>query len=129
LEVIADTYLSVSAPLAQALPELLELRHQVQPQILGRVRQNLRWLDEQLSRGGAISRLETEGGWYVILRVPAVRSDEDWAMELLRDDGVLVHPGHFYEFPSESHLVLSLLPSTEAFEEGMLKIVARSAES
>jgi len=129
LEVIADTYLSVSAPLAQALPELLELRHQVQPQILGRVRQNLRWLDEQLSRGGAISRLETEGGWYVILRVPAVRSDEDWAMELLRDDGVLVHPGHFYEFPSESHLVLSLLPSTEVFEEGMLKIVARSAES
>jgi aspartate/methionine/tyrosine aminotransferase len=128
LEVIADTYLSVSAPLAGATPELLELRHQVQPQILGRVRQNLYWLDEQLSRGVAISRLQTEGGWYVILRMPAVRSDEDWAMEWLREEGVLVHPGHFYDFSCESHLVVSLLPFTEVFREGMLKILARTAK-
>jgi alanine-synthesizing transaminase len=127
LEVIADTYLSVSTPLAHALPELLESRHQVQPQILDRVLLNLRWLDQQLSRGSAVTRLETEGGWYVILRLPAVRTDEEWAMELLSQDGVLVHPGHFYDLPYESHLVVSLLPFTEIFQEGVLKILERSS--
>jgi alanine-synthesizing transaminase len=128
LEVIADTYLSVSAPLAHALPELLESRHRVQPQILSRVQRNLHWLDEQLSPDCAVSRLEAEGGWYVILRLPAVRSDEDWAMELLRQDGVLVHPGHFYDLPGESHLVVSLLPFAEIFQQGVLKILVRSSE-
>jgi alanine-synthesizing transaminase len=128
LEVIADTYLSVSAPLAHALPELLESRHQVQPQILDRVLLNLHWLDQQLSRGCAVTRLETEGGWYVILRLPAVRTDEEWAMELLSQDGVLVHPGHFYDLPYESHLVVSLLPFTEVFQQGVLKILERSSE-
>jgi alanine-synthesizing transaminase len=126
LEVIADTYLSVSAPLAHALPELLEMRHQVQPQILDRVRLNLCWLDKQLSLGGAVTRLETEGGWYLILRLPAVRTDEEWAMKLLREDGVLVHPGHFYDLPCESHLVVSLLPYTEIFQQGLLEILARA---
>ena len=128
LEVIADTYLALSAPLAHALPELLESRRQVQPQILDRVRLNLRWLDEQLSRGAAVTRLETEGGWYVILRLPAVRTDEEWAMELLRQDGVLVHPGHFYDLPYESHLVVGLLPLTENFQQGMLKVLARVSD-
>jgi alanine-synthesizing transaminase len=128
LEVIADTYLSVSAPLAHALPELLESRHQVQPQILDRALLNLRWLDQQLSRGCAVTRLETEGGWYVILRLPAVRTDEQWATELLSQDGVLVHPGHFYDLPYESHLVVSLLPFTEVFQQGVLKILERSSE-
>jgi alanine-synthesizing transaminase len=128
LEVIADTYLSVSAPLAHALPELLESRRQVQPQILDRVRLNLRWLDEQLSRGAAVTRLETEGGWYVILRLPAVRTDEEWATELLRQDGVLVHPGHFYDLPYESHLIVSLLPFTEIFRQGVLRILARASD-
>jgi aspartate/methionine/tyrosine aminotransferase len=127
LEVIADTYLSVSAPLANALPELLESRHQVQPQILDRVLLNLHWLDQQLSRGSAVTRLETKGGWYVILRLPAVRTDEEWAMELLSQDGVFVHPGHFYDLPYESHLVVSLLPFTEIFQQGILKILARAS--
>jgi alanine-synthesizing transaminase len=128
LEVIADTYLSVSAPLGHALPELLELRHQVQPQILDRVLLNLHWLDQQLSRGSAVTRLETEGGWYVILRLPAVRTDEEWAMELLSQDGVFVHPGHFYDLPYESHLVVSLLPFTEIFQQGILKVLARASD-
>jgi aspartate/methionine/tyrosine aminotransferase len=132
LEVIADTYLSVSAPLANALPRLLEVRRTLQPQIMERVGRNLKGLDQQLSKRSTLSRLETEGGWYAILELPDVhdagdawRSDEDWAVELLREDGVLVHPGHFYDFPSEGHLVVSLLPPPEIFEAGVRKIVAR----
>lgn len=127
LEIIADTYLSVSTPMAHALPGLLETRMSVQPQILERVRANLRWLDEQLSPEIPVSRLKAEGGWYSVLRLPAVRSDDDWAVELLAQDGVLVHPGHFYDFGAEGHLVISLLPPPEVFQEGIRRLLARLA--
>lgn len=128
LELIADTYLSVSAPLAHALPRLLALRRSLQPQVLKRLRTNLARLDHLLSSGSPVSRLETEGGWYFILRAPVTRSDEDWAVELLREDGVHVHPGHFYDFPGEGYLVISLLPPPELFEAGILKLLNRAAK-
>jgi len=125
LEVIADTYLSVCAPVAHALPAMLETRRSLQPQILERVRMNLRWLDAHLSPGSTVSRLRAEGGWYAILKLPATRSDEDWAVELLTQDGVFVHPGHFYDLPAEGHLVVSLLPPSEIFQEGVRRVLAR----
>ena len=86
MEIIADTYLSVSAPLALALPWLLETRRTLQPQILERVTSNLKLLDAQLASGQPVSRLVAEGGWYVILRLPSIRTDEEWAMELASKD-------------------------------------------
>ena len=82
MEIIADTYLSVSAPLALALPGLLETRRALQPQILSRVTSNLELLDARLASGQPVSRLVVEGGWYAILRLPSIRTDEEWAMEL-----------------------------------------------
>ena len=127
LEVIADTYLSLSAPVALALPKLLETRRKIQPQILGRVRSNLQLLDQQLENQPFVTRLEFEGGWYAILRLPSIQTDEDWAVELARQDGVLAHPGHFFDFSSEGHLVISLLTEGTAFEEGLRRILARVA--
>jgi hypothetical protein len=129
LEIIADTYLSLSAPLALALPGLLETRRMLQPQILERVTGNLHLLDARLASGQPVSRLGVEGGWYAILRLPSIRTDEDWAMELARQDGVLVHPGHFFDFSSEAHLVISLLTKPEVFEEGIARILTRVARS
>ncbi len=129
LELIADTYLSLSLPLAHALPRLLELRRSMQPQILKRVRSTLRRLDEQISPASPVTRLKAEGGWNAILRLPSTQSDEDWAIELLREDGVLVHPGHFYDFASEGFLVVSLLTKPETFEEGTAKVLARVSRS
>jgi hypothetical protein len=129
MEIIADTYLSLSAALALALPGLLETRRTLQPQIMERVRSNLALLDARLATGLPVSRLEVEGGWYAILRLPSIRTDEEWALELARMDNVLVHPGHFYDFGSEGYLVISLLPKTEVFEEGLGKILARVAGS
>ncbi len=125
LELIADTYLSLSAPQALALPKLLAMRRQLQPQIIERLRSNLRFLDAQLARGSPASRLKIEGGWNVILRLPSVRTGEDWAVELLREEGVLVHPGHFYDFASEGFIVLSLLPPSDIFQEAVSKLMAR----
>jgi alanine-synthesizing transaminase len=129
LEVIADTYLSMSAPLAYALPALLETRREIQPLILERVRANVGQLDEVLSHGSAVSRLEVEGGWYAVLKLPVTRTDEDWAIEILREDGVLTHPGHFYDFPAEGFLVVSLLPVPEVFTQGVRAIVDRVARN
>ena len=127
LEVIADTYLSVSAPLAHALPTLLDMRRAIQPHIMERVRENLRFLDDHVRLPSPISRLKCEGGWYAILRVPATRSDEDWTLDLIEQEQVLVHPGHFYDFPSEGHLILSLLPAPGIFQEGIAKLLAHIA--
>jgi len=125
LEVIADTYLSVSAPVALATPAWLAHRHAIQSQILERVQANLRRLDELLTPGLPVSRLKVEGGWYAILRVPSTRSDEDWAAELLTQEGVSVHPGHFYDFPSEGFLIVSLLPGREVFQTALGKVIFR----
>jgi hypothetical protein len=129
MEIIADTYLSVSAPLALALPALLETRRTLQPQILARVASNLKLLDARLASGQPVSRLIVEGGWYAMLRLPSIRTDEEWAMELARQDGVLVHPGHFFDFNSEGHLVISLLTRAEVFEEGIARILTRVGTS
>jgi len=123
LEVIADTYLSMNAPLQLALPSLLEQRKQIQPLLLDRVRNNLRELDRQLSRQKNCQRLVLEGGWYAVLRVPALQSDEDLAIDLLRKKAVLVYPGHFYDFASDGYLVLSLITLPEVFRVGIARIL------
>ncbi len=128
LEIIADTYLSVSAPSAHALPKLLATRKPIQAQILARVRSNLERLDAHLAKGSSVSRLEVEGGWYGLLRLPRTRSDEEWAIRFVREDGVLAHPGHFFEFASDGYMVVSLLPRAEEFEVGIGRILARVAK-
>ncbi len=123
LEVIADTYLSMNAPIQLAAPALLEQRHTIQPLLLDRVRANLGELDRLLSRQKACQRLEVEGGWYAVLRVPATQSDEDLAIEILRKVSVLVHPGHFYDFPSDGYLIVSLITPVGQFREGIKRVV------
>jgi aspartate/methionine/tyrosine aminotransferase len=124
LDVIADSYLSMNAPIGHALPALLETRFKFQDQLLARARANLVALDEQLQAQSNCSRLACEAGWNVVLRVPATRSDEDLALELLRQQGVQVHPGHFYDFPQDGYLVLSLIASKMDFAEGTRRILA-----
>src|SRR5579864_1749806 len=125
LDVIADTYLSMNAPVQWATPALLQQRKSLQPQLLSRVKENLAEIDRQLAAQQACQRLSVEGGWYAVLRVPVTRSDEELAIELLREKSVLVHPGHFYDFPSDGYLVLSLITPQRAFAEGMKPIVER----
>ena len=129
LEVIADTYLSVSAPIAHALPALLELRKTIQPRMMERLRSNLCWLDQALASCREVTRLRAEGGWCAILKVPKVLSDEDWAVELLNKEGVLVHPGHFYDFAGDGYLVVSLLIEEPAFREGAGRVLAHISKS
>ena len=123
LEVIADTYLSLNAPVQLAARTLLEQRKKVQPQLMQRVRANLTEIDGQLARQTSTTRLGVEGGWYVILRVPVTQSDEDRATELLRMTEVMVHPGHFYDFPRDGYLVISLITPVKDFREGISRLL------
>jgi alanine-synthesizing transaminase len=125
LEVIADTYLSMSAPMQWATPAFLNQRHAFQKQVMIRVRENLAELDRQLAEQKSCSRLELEGGWYAVLRVPATRSDEELALELLAKESVYVHPGHFYDFPGDGHLVVSLITPKGNFAEGMKRLLSK----
>ncbi|MGA9181654.1 MAG: pyridoxal phosphate-dependent aminotransferase [Candidatus Acidiferrales bacterium] len=124
LEVIADTYLSMNAPVQLAMAAFLEQRHGFQKQLLARVQRNLAELDRQLALQKACARLVVEGGWYVVLRVPATRGDEELAIELLERAGVYVHPGHFYDFPADGFLVLSLITREEEFRAGVGAMLA-----
>jgi alanine-synthesizing transaminase len=123
LEIIADTYLSLNAPVELAAPVLLDQRKTIQPQLIRRVGANLAELDRQLARQKSCSRLDLQGGWYAVLRIPVTRSDEDFAIELLRRSSVLVHPGHFYDFPIDGYLVLSLITREEKFRDGISPIL------
>jgi alanine-synthesizing transaminase len=123
LEVIADTYLSMNAPVQWATPTLLEQRKGVQTQLLERVLCNLAALDAQLAGQKTCQRLSVEGGWYAVLHVPVTKTDEDLAIELLREKFVLAHPGHFYDFPSDGYLVLSLITPTDEFDEGIRRLL------
>ncbi len=123
LEVIADTYLSMNAPVQHALHALLQHRGSFQTQLLSRVRANLAELDRQLAQQQACTRLALEAGWYVVLRVPATRSDEELALALLTAKGVYLHPGHFYDFPSGGFLIVSLITPTAEFAQGAAELL------
>jgi alanine-synthesizing transaminase len=124
LEVIADTYLSPNAPVQLATPVFLDQRHGFQKQAMARVRKNLAELDRRLAGQKTCSRLEVEGGWYAVLRVPATGSDEELAIELLTKQDVYVHPGHFFDFGAEGYLVVSLIGREEEFAEGIGRVLS-----
>ncbi len=124
LEVIADTYLSVNAPVQLAMPRFIEERHVFQKQVMSRVRRNLAELDRQLAAQKAVSRLEVEGGWCVVLRAPATHSDEDLALRLLNEKSIYVHPGHFYDFSSGRFLMVSLLTPELQITQRVSEILA-----
>ncbi len=124
VEVIADTYLSMNAPVQLAIPHFLEQRHEFQKQVNSRIQRNLAELDRQLAEQEVCSRLAVEGGWYSVLRVTATRSDEDLAVELLSAKSVYVHPGHFYDFVSDGHVVVSLITGEAEFKKGVAGLLA-----
>ena len=122
LEVIADTFLSMNAPIQCAMPWWLAARGELQSQISARVQRNLRQLDAIRGGQSLVSRLEVEAGWYAVLRVPAVIRGEELALRLVREQGVSVHPGYFFGFGGDGWVVVSLLTPTEEFHGGISAI-------
>lgn len=122
LEIIADTYLSASTPIQNALPAWLKKTEEIQTQIRTRTSENARFAMEKLS-GSPVTPLMPEGGWSMVLKMPESKSDENWALSLLANAQVLTHPGYLFDFEEGSRLVISLLIPEEIFKKGIHQIL------
>jgi aspartate/methionine/tyrosine aminotransferase len=123
LELLADTYLSVSTPVQRAAAELIDRGALVRAQIAARVATNYRELMSLALRAPSCRVLQSGGGWYAVMHVPSFEPEEDLVVTLLTRDGVLAHPGYFFDFPRESFLVLSLLPPEATFSDGITRVL------
>lgn len=117
LEVVADTYLSVNTPVQLALPHLLALRHVIRPTVMARLTTNRTTL-ERVLHGSAATALPLDGGWSAVVRVPREPGEEERVLRLLARHGLRVHPGFFFDFPTEAFLVVSLLGPEDEFTQG-----------
>jgi alanine-synthesizing transaminase len=128
LEIIADTYLSVNTPVQNALETWLGRVPAFQGQIISRVKENRQWLAGRLAGGShPASLLSLQGGWYATLRIPAVKTEEEWVLEFLRRDHVSVYPGYFFDFEGGAFIVMSLLPPPQIFQAAAGRILERLA--
>ena len=123
LEMICDTYLSVSTPVQHAAAHLLAAGASVRARILERIRTNNHVLHSVAEQYRSIEALPCDAGWSAVLRVPATRSEEDLVVALMETAGVVVHPGFFFDFPHEAYLVVSLLPEPTVFEDGIRRVM------
>ncbi len=119
LELACDSYLSVSTPAQVALPEFLSRAGEVRAQIQTRITTNYRALIRRAGDTPSCQALRSEGGWYGVVQVPSLESEEDLVIDLLERRGVLIHPGYFFDFPRESFLIISLLVPEPRFSEGI----------
>jgi alanine-synthesizing transaminase len=125
LELICDTYLSVSTPVQIAAAELLVRGETIREQIARRVSNNYRALSNTLATAPACRLSPSEGGWYGVVQVPSFEPEEALVLGLLENDGVLAHPGYFFDFPKESFLVVSLIVPEPSFAEGIRRMLRR----
>ena len=123
LELIADSYLSVGTPVQVAARHLLQAGTSIRAAIQNRIRRNLATLRTIAGRHPACDLFRVEGGWSAVLRVPSTRSEEQWVLDLLHAERILVHPGYFFDFPREAYLVVSLLSPDAAFEDAAVRLL------
>jgi alanine-synthesizing transaminase len=125
LELICDTYLSVSTPVQVAAQDVMHRGAAVRQQLLDRVRANDTRLRVCAARHPAIDVLPAEAGWSAVLRVPAGDGEEALVVRLVQEEGIIVHPGFFFDFPREAYIVVSLLPEPDIFESGVSRVLER----
>lgn len=123
MDVISDTFLSTNTPAQEALPEWFSFQNVIQNEIKERVMANQSWLRTKIVH--PIKALNVEGGWNLVLTLPEKLSEEDWVLTFLEQDHVLVHPGYFFDFEDESHIVLSLLLEPALFRNGCERLLKR----
>jgi hypothetical protein len=123
LELVADTFLSVATPVQVAAAHLLRAGAPVREAIRQRIRLNLEALRAGVRGFPACEVLRVDGGWSAVLRVPATRREETLVVELVERERILVHPGYFFDFPTEAYLVVSLLPAPAAFADACARLL------
>lgn len=125
LEIIGDTYLNVNTPVQNSLVQWIPMRSRIQEEISVRIKRNYQFALSAAKEVLSVEMFKSEGGWYLIGRIPSLKSEEDWVLTFLKEDYVFVHPGYFFDFEEESYIVMSLLTPPATFEEGFKRILKR----
>jgi aspartate/methionine/tyrosine aminotransferase len=126
LELICDTYLSVSTPVQVAAPDLIAAGSDGRQRVRDRIRGNYVQLLQAAEPHPSIEVLTADAGWSAVLRIPSRGTEEQFMLDLLEHDGVVVHPGFFFDFPREAYLIVSLLPDPGEFREGIARLLERA---
>lgn len=127
LGIISDTFLSVAGPIQHAFCEWLASIDHIQSEISQRCRENYQWLTQAAAGKRSVEVLKAQGGWYAVIRLGEHMDEEAFALQLLNDKHVFIHPGYFFDFPDGPHVVLSLLPETGVFQEGVALLLETAA--
>ena len=123
LELVCDTYLSVSTPVQAAAACLMEAGAGIRAQIAARTSANYQYLRQAVTAAGACRLLRSDAGWSAVLQVPTLESEEDLVLHLLQNEGVLAQPGYFYDFPRESFVVVSLITPPAVLADGIGRLL------
>ena len=124
LELIADNYLSVATPVQSALQDLLRIGTTIRERIRQRIARNRDALRTAVHGARSATLLPVEGGWSAVLRVPSTTTDEEFALRLLNEHGVIIHPGYFFDFERDGYFVVSLLTDPAVFDDGIERLVS-----
>lgn len=127
LEVICDSYLSVSTPVQHAAGPLIATAGAIRTRIAARTARNHEALVGLVRRYPSCAVLPAEGGWYAVIQVPATQSEEDLVVCLLERDSVVAYPGYFFDFPREAFVVVSLLPDPQIFDAAITRLCERAS--
>lgn len=123
LEFICDTYLSVNTPIINATPEILEKSPFIQNQIKERIKTNFKFLEDSAKSEKKIKLLGYEGGWYCVIKIKGKIDDDNFALKLLEEKYVFIHPGYFYDFEKDGYIVISLILPEQVFKTGIERIL------
>lgn len=127
LDVICDTYLSVSTPVQVAAASLIAAGQEIRRAVQQRIMTNYDTLREIVARHPGLSLLRAEGGWAAVIQAPSRDDEEALMLRLLREQHVIVHPGYFFDFPRGTHVVVSLLPEPSVFVTGITRVAEVAA--
>jgi aspartate/methionine/tyrosine aminotransferase len=120
LEIVADTFLSMNAPVQLAMKSWLDGCGDIQTQIRERALENLAMLQGMSEETpGMLELLEVEAGWSAVLALPGCVGEKSCAERLVREREVVVQPGWFYGMNEANRVVVSLIGPVRELEAGM----------
>jgi aspartate/methionine/tyrosine aminotransferase len=130
LEIVADTFLSMNAPVQLAMPLWLAGRKAIQAEILERAKGNLATLRRIAEESpGRLLVFEAEAGWSAVLGLPDCVGEVDCAERLVRERGVVLHPGGFYGMAEAGRVVVSLIGTAADWDEGIQRAISEKSTS
>lgn len=122
LELVSDTFLSVSIPIQNSLKEFFKYGEKLKSIIINRIKENYLILKEYF-KDSPVRVLDTSGGWSTILELPRIISEEEWVNRLISEENCLVYPGYFFDFEREAFCSLSLIIEKNLLIKGLEKIM------